>query len=309
MPSLSIVIPVQGSVDALERSLVSVLENRPADTEIIVVLNISYDDPYQLTDEVRFVAARPGASWAECVSTGLAAARANVIHLLAAGVEVSENWTRQALTHFRDPKVWAVAPVTYDRCQREHLLNQGVPVNAASPDAQGPAWWGGFYRRAALDSLGATWDQHMTPAVAATDLAWRQSIAGRRCVVEPQAVLLLTADWAAPQWGLRHGYQSARHFWQRRAAQQHKPSLIGHTLLLVSLALTGVLRPKKWLNLLGMLAALPAATRFKREGQLAIAAASATGRQSPQAPPAPHMLRTHGASGRSELSGSRHVAQ
>ena len=288
MPSLSIVIPVQGSVDALERSLVSVLENRPADTEIIVVLNTSYDDPYQLTDEVRFVAAQAGASWSECVSTGLAAARAGVVHLLAAGVEVSENWTRQALAHFRDQKVWAVAPATYDRCQRDRLLNQGLYDDGSSRDPLGPAWWGGFYRRAALEPASAALDQHMTPAIAAADLAWRQSITGSRCVVESQACLFTPADWVAPQWGLRSGYQSARHFWRRRAAQQHQPSLARHLILLVTLALTGVLRPTKWLHLLGTLAALPASERFQREGQLAIAALSATGRQSPQAP---HLLR------------------
>ena len=60
VPRLSIVIPALASVEALERTLVSVLEKRPADCEIIVVLNTSYDDPYQLTDEVHFASARKG---------------------------------------------------------------------------------------------------------------------------------------------------------------------------------------------------------------------------------------------------------
>ena len=51
MSRLSIVIPVLGSLDGLEDTLVSVLENRPADCQIVVVLNQPYDDPYDLKDE------------------------------------------------------------------------------------------------------------------------------------------------------------------------------------------------------------------------------------------------------------------
>ena len=55
MPRLSCVIPAVGTTQDLETTLVSVLEKRPDDCEIIVVLNESYADPYGLKDEVRFV--------------------------------------------------------------------------------------------------------------------------------------------------------------------------------------------------------------------------------------------------------------
>ena len=63
MPRLSIVIPVLGNVEGLEDTLVSVLENRPVDCQIVVVLNRPYDDPYDLKDEVCFVEAPPGAGF------------------------------------------------------------------------------------------------------------------------------------------------------------------------------------------------------------------------------------------------------
>ena len=55
MPRLSIVIPVLGNLDRLEDTLVSVLANRPADCQVVVVLDQPYADPYDLKDEVQFI--------------------------------------------------------------------------------------------------------------------------------------------------------------------------------------------------------------------------------------------------------------
>ena len=60
MPRLSIVIPVLGDPQQLDDTLLSVLENRPANCEILVVHNQPYHDPYNLSDEVRFVEAERG---------------------------------------------------------------------------------------------------------------------------------------------------------------------------------------------------------------------------------------------------------
>ena len=61
MSRLAIVISAVSGVEPLESTLVSVLENRPRDVEIIVVANFAYDDPYDLAGEVRIMAA-PGNS-------------------------------------------------------------------------------------------------------------------------------------------------------------------------------------------------------------------------------------------------------
>ena len=82
---LSIVIPLCGTIDLLEGSLVGVLENRPDDCQVIVVLNDAYDDPYDLHDEVTFVEAPLGAGPVACLNLGIAAASAPIVHVLACG--------------------------------------------------------------------------------------------------------------------------------------------------------------------------------------------------------------------------------
>ena len=51
VPRLSIIIPHRND-QLLEETILSVLENRPRDCEIIVAHDGSYCDPYQLVDEV-----------------------------------------------------------------------------------------------------------------------------------------------------------------------------------------------------------------------------------------------------------------
>ena len=60
IPQLSIVVPVHGDAAAFESTLISVLENQPAASEVIVAHDGSYDDPFDLGEEVRFVSAGSG---------------------------------------------------------------------------------------------------------------------------------------------------------------------------------------------------------------------------------------------------------
>ena len=59
-PRLSIVIPAPGDESTLEETLVSVLENRPENSEIVVVLGFGYHDPWNVCEEVRFIQALLG---------------------------------------------------------------------------------------------------------------------------------------------------------------------------------------------------------------------------------------------------------
>src|SRR5437016_2690011 len=67
---LSIVIPVLGNAADLERTLVSVLSNRPRGCEILAVTNTPYPDPYNLSGEVRFLEAGRKAGFVECANLG-----------------------------------------------------------------------------------------------------------------------------------------------------------------------------------------------------------------------------------------------
>ena len=61
-PRLSIIIPAPGNETTLEETLVSVLENRPENSEIVVVLGFGYHDPWSVGEEVRFIQAPIGSN-------------------------------------------------------------------------------------------------------------------------------------------------------------------------------------------------------------------------------------------------------
>ena len=67
-PRLSIVIPAPGDEETLEETLVSVLENRPEDSEIVVVLGFGYHDPWSVGAEVRFIQAPIGSNRVACIN-------------------------------------------------------------------------------------------------------------------------------------------------------------------------------------------------------------------------------------------------
>ena len=193
MPRLSIVIPAMGETARLEASLVSVLENCPADTEVIVVLREEYPDPYGLADEeVRFVPAPHRAGLAACVNEGLSVCQSPIVHLLACGCEATPGWAEEALVHFADERVAAVSPlvveanvaplrvitagVDCDTAGRGVLAGCGLSFQAMSTTAGfilGPTSLAAFYRTAALEYLGTALEPSLGDVLCDLDLALR----------------------------------------------------------------------------------------------------------------------------------------
>ena len=97
---LSIVVTFRSDHAAFESTLVSVLENRPQGCEIVVVHDGSYQDPFDLTDEVRFAVASDD-SLLSLLRAGVAEARAPLVHVAADGVQVDAGWTDQPLELFQ----------------------------------------------------------------------------------------------------------------------------------------------------------------------------------------------------------------
>jgi len=126
VPRLLIVIPVLGESRQLDDTLLSVLENRPANCEILVVHDEPYLDPYELSDEVRFVEVAHG-SLAECLNQGFAASRSPVVHVIACGVEVRPGWVDIAMRHFDNPDTGSVAAVLVEKDDdRSIILSAGL---------------------------------------------------------------------------------------------------------------------------------------------------------------------------------------
>ena len=116
MPRLSIVVPFEKDPACLESTLLSILENRPNDAELILVHRGNYSDPYHLeTDELIVVEGDADSSLVELVNEGVRAACAAVVEVVLPGCIVAPDWTAEALELFQDPDVAAVAiPVSAD---------------------------------------------------------------------------------------------------------------------------------------------------------------------------------------------------
>lgn len=207
MPRLSIIIAHQND-QRLENSLLSILENRPRDSEIIVAHDGSYADPYRLADEVLFVETNPRSSKITKLNEALYATCAPVVHILAEGMQVSEGWCEGAVARIQREQVAAVSPLvqaldgakaTYVGLDGHSLAKRGlqslkshVPTHCA-----GPLLAAGFYSRRMLLGLGGFLEQ-VDAQVADVDLALCMENLELTCEVDAQSTVfgkenLLTA--------------------------------------------------------------------------------------------------------------------
>lgn len=265
---LSIVIPVLGKLKKLEDTLVSVLTNRPADCEIVVVLTAPYDDPYELAGEVSFVQAPVRANLVESLNFGIAACRGAIVHTLGCGIEVAPGWTDPVLPHFERLDVAAVAPWIIDRTDPERTLSAGVGYRRGGaawrlgyrrafgsppsplPDYFGPDLIAGFYRKSALKAAGEICKEFFGP-LAGADLAVALHFADRRCVVEPNCRLI--ADRADLPEGERlgSGREAERLFWRWARRMDWGRAVAGHAGLLVNECLESIVRPTTLPRIIG----------------------------------------------------------
>jgi hypothetical protein len=243
MPRLSIVISPAGSVDALEETLLSVLENRPADAEVIVALDAPYADPYQLQGEVRFVETAK-ASQLDCILAGIDTAKADVINLLKAGCTIREGWTELAVRHFADRSVAAVAPAIYRFQRPEQPIASGVGYKAGgarylvSPSGGdstahpvfGACAAAGFFRASLLRSVGG-FDRAVGDNLADVDLAWRLRAAGFRTMHEPRSIVYMQpALLRSSEGAWERGLHAERLFWRNAPEVGWMKALAAHAV-------------------------------------------------------------------------------
>jgi hypothetical protein len=269
VPRLAIVICAVGNIESLETTLVSVLENRPDDCEIVVALNAPYADPYDLADEVRFLAPEAGGSTSAAINRALTVVRAPFVHLVASGCRVREGWAEAALLRFGDRQVASVVPLVWDGQASGRLLAAGVGYRPSGRrvligrglttlEAQlqhhiiGPCGFAGFYRKAALDFVGGfcprlSWRQ------ADADVALALRHAGFSVAIEPRSNLEATRASDACPGPYLHSLSDERLFWRNWTGPARKRALAGH-LARVALELGGALgRPRMAAHLWGRL--------------------------------------------------------
>jgi len=249
VPRLSIVIPCVGGAAEFDGTLVSILQNRPADCEVLVVHTEPYNDPYSLTGEVRFIEAEFNEAQESLVgllNLAVEAAQGEVLHIVGCGLEVIENWTEAALEHFCDQEVAAVSPaiVTADR---QSLVAAGVywslgGVRCVVSDRrviergsgrlrsriQGPTLAAAFYRRDVIAALGG-FDAQLGNQLADVSMALDIQALGRLHVCEPASRLV---DIGQRQNSLSSGFAAGRAaerlFWRHAHQRGISASLAMH---------------------------------------------------------------------------------
>jgi GT2 family glycosyltransferase len=272
VPRLSIIIPVLGDPRQFEETLVSVLENRPADCEVLVALNQAYDDPYDLSDEVRVVSCPGRAGLAAVVNAALAVGRGPIIHVLGCGVEVRPGWSDAALSYFDDPQVASVAPLLLNAADPQRIATAGLDyaaggvvraVGRGKPAATagrlraellGPDLAAAFYRRSALAAVEGFSESVGTPWVG-MDTALRLAVHGWQAVLAPESHATTDPAKLARPNALRRGWQAERFFWRWAPAEGWAYSLAAHALHLAVRCLACVVRPSGLGELLGRAAA------------------------------------------------------
>ena len=230
MSRLAIVIRAVGSIESLEGTLVSVLENRPADCEILVALDKPYSDPYELKDEVRFVQGPKRQGPTACINEALAATRAPIVHLLASGCTVTEGWTEPAVARFDDCRIAAVAPWSWMPNARTRSLPPGWPI----APADGACWSAkveptcpATRSRRSLDRAGLRLSTarprstavgglstQLGPAQVDVELARALARAGYRAAVERQSKVFAMAEADACEGAFRQALHEERLFWR-----------------------------------------------------------------------------------------------
>ncbi|MFZ4732771.1 MAG: glycosyltransferase [Pirellulales bacterium] len=256
---LSIVVPVTGDTAALEETLVSVLENRPADTEVIVGLGCDYADPWNIGDEVTFVAAPRGAGMVVCVNTALSHATGDVIHVLAAGWRATPGWTDGPVALIEAGSADAVVPLAVAADDPLRVVEAGLRVtrggrrrvvvprrSAAHADSYspprtresiGPELVAGFWSAAALERVGPGFAA-TCGAVADADLAVALSRTGGRTVVEASSRVIAPALPSAPVPAFTQGLHAERLFWRSMVGAGVTASLLAHGLEVLRHAVT-----------------------------------------------------------------------
>ncbi len=260
IPRLSIVVPVGQSLTAFETTLISVLENRPENCEVLVCHDGRYDDPFDLQDEVKFVV---GASNAlvELTRVGASAAMGRFVHVIADGIKATEGWTDAAIEKFESFDVGIVAPVIRSEATGRIVAagwHDGAdrlckPFAAGKSDTPKPnrkkigaMIQASFWRRDLLSSLADAFDSNdITESSYAYE--WLAREAGWRCVMASESELRVEDDAIAdlqPSLGRGRRLRAIRHcFSQGGWSSSIQASMVA--------GLSNLVRPSMWMESLG----------------------------------------------------------
>jgi hypothetical protein len=188
------VVPFASRDAELETTLLSVLENRPRETEIVVAHDGRYRDPYRLShDEITLVDAGPSATLVGLINAALRAARGPIIHILFPGTLVRCGWVDKVVDAFRDLDVAGVAAQVLSKgnptmgiCSES--LPQHCPLRRTKDTTcASPAMQGGFFRKRVLLALDGFLEASLEGAEVDFGLSVR--VLGMNCHLEADCLI------------------------------------------------------------------------------------------------------------------------
>ncbi len=226
-PRFSIVVPLVGDVNLFELTLASLLRDRSSGTEVILVHDGTYEDPYSLGSEITIVDAQ-SRRLASMLNQALASASADLIAIVRPGVELPENWQSDIGPSFADEKSASAVPVIVPLADPGEIVAAGLKTNYGfqrilEGDGDkiadrvfgrlrpiGPTQWAAFYRRSILELAGnfdtTVDDQYLDLDIALTlnRLGYRSHFAAQ-CIATIARPALITKQADQP-----HGNSAQR---------------------------------------------------------------------------------------------------
>jgi hypothetical protein len=158
---LSLIVPFQCDSQALENTLVSVLEVRAADDELIIVHRGEYQDPYGLSgDEARVIETAASSSLAEQLNTAYRGASGEVIQVVVPGTILESDWCDDALAAFDELDVDMIGlgiKTAGSQVLQYGFESDAMPQRRLTTEASkiaGPMLGGTLIRRSTLECLG-----------------------------------------------------------------------------------------------------------------------------------------------------------
>lgn len=271
MLRLSVIIPVVRTLARLEDTLVSVLEHRPDDCDVIVVLDEVYSDPYSLAGEVTFLSAGPGTSLSRAINLGLELSQAPFVHVLPSGNCVHRGWAEAAMAHFRDSRIAAVVPVTlnaqaperilaagmgYDRAGQLVYLQRGVSLSETQLCHRTqvlPHFSGAVFRSAGLQAVHGA-DESLGDRWVLADLTLRLLQTGSLTVLEPHCQVSSDPLSEPSAIGFAAARDAETFFW--RWCDRRGTTFVRHLALLTREIWAAVPHRQVWPSMAGRLAGL-----------------------------------------------------
>ena len=129
MPRLTIIIPhvPPVSVQLLEETILSVLENRDTEVDVLVATAGSYCDPYHLSDEgVDFLTLSRENTAVDCVNAAVAAACDGIACVLFPGTKWGNCDLADVFEAFCNEQVVAAVPGIADQKRKNRVFSSGI---------------------------------------------------------------------------------------------------------------------------------------------------------------------------------------